>query len=145
MSPGTFEEQIHRLLELKSQKNFREALAVGEDALRIQPGHPVAVALVAGLRGRTGNPQAGLELISPFLSDRPLPVPMALAYGRICLSLQRGQDAIPVLEQTLADLPAQQEQGRYGIHFCLGDLYDAVGQYDTAFANYKKANRKKSV
>jgi len=145
MTPGTFEEHIHRLLELKSKKKFREALAVGEEALRVQPDHHVAVALVAGLRGRTGNPEAGLELISPFLSNRPLSVPMALAYGRVCLSLQRSQDAIPVLEQTLAALPVQQLQGRYGIYFCLGDLYDSIGQYDAAFACYEKANCKKPV
>jgi tetratricopeptide (TPR) repeat protein len=145
MSVGIFEEKIQLAVSLRSERRFSEALAAGEQALQMRPYHHAAIALVAGLRGRMRNFDGALELLTPCLSDRPVPVNIAMTYGRLCVSLNREQEAIEILEQTLAAIPSNQMLGRYGIHFCLGDLYNAIGEYDAAFYNYEKANQKKPV
>lgn len=115
------------------------AMAGFETALEIAPGYPSAVAGLAEVLTISWRAAEALDLLLPLMDRGDAPACLHMAYTRTLLALGRRDEAL----LHLADLvkrpfPAEQLAPA---HHLLGELLEARGEYDRAFAQHRHANR----
>ena len=123
---------------LESTGDLEIASAGYEAALELDPSYGPAAAGLAGLLGRTGKPAAAMRLLAPHLRGGDGPADVRIAQARLLARTGRREQALAqlggVLKASLS--PAQ----AIAAHALVGDLLDAMGHYDRAFAHYRRAN-----
>ena len=122
-----------------------EALVYCERALKADPHNVDAIALAATIAGRKGDTDKAGQLLSPLIETGVTHVNVALAFSDISKSLGRQDEAIAMMERILTTHSAISANGRRHLHFQLGKLYDAKGEYDRAFAQYQQGNTLKPL
>ncbi|MBT8143637.1 MAG: sulfotransferase [Gammaproteobacteria bacterium] len=105
-----------------------------EEALRLDPGSPVALAGRGLLHELWGDIETGLELL-PATSDNSL-----VRYARARLLRRQGQTdaALSILEELVARTDDLARDPR--LYFTLGEVLDKLGRYDDAFCAFDHAN-----
>jgi hypothetical protein len=69
---------------------------------------------------------------------------LAATFADICHRVNRCPDAVAWLEEILADgLSERNDEAR--LHFCLGKIFDGMGEFDKAFAHFELGNTLKRV
>ncbi|MGB5259883.1 MAG: tetratricopeptide repeat protein, partial [Gammaproteobacteria bacterium] len=120
-----------------------EAKAAYQAAISISPDYTSAIVGIAKVYELSGDTQAAYDQIEPLIERGIKDIGLGVVFANICRHFGLCQDAIDYLEEILADL---QEGGGFidQIHFSLGKLYDAQGEYDKAFMHFAEGNRPKS-
>jgi len=120
-----------------------EALACFQQAAQIDPGYIQAPLGEIKALDRLGDFERASARLQPLLNADKVSAGAALAYGSLCRHVGRCADAIAMLERVLV-----LEQGRetldnnqyLSLHFELGRLLDAAGDYERAFNHYRQGN-----
>lgn len=115
------------------------AMAGFESALELDPGFPPAAAGLARIMTRKGRIPEAMQLLAPLADRGDAPACLHLAQAQALRDSGRDDEALRLLAELVkrpgdaADLaPA---------HFMLGDLLDARGEFDDAFAQYQRARQ----
>ena len=118
-----------RLLEAEPALAAEQALEI----LRVAPGHPPALLLLATARRRSGQTAAALEVLGPLVRSQPN---WAAAHFELALTLAavgRGDEAVTALRRTVALKPGHPEAWRH-----LADHLLAMGQAEEGDAAYAR-------
>lgn len=141
-----FIEAIHNLgLALGHEARFDDAQAVLAQGLALQPNHSKLLASRAEIFERQGEPHRAYETLKPLVDgSMPPTVEAALTFAKICKHVKACPQAITMHRQLLegANGPLIDAERMY-LHFSLGRLLDAAGEYDEAFRHSSTANRMK--
>ena len=124
---GTLEAAVAHALRLLEQD---PALAAEQarEILRVVPGHPPAVLLLAAAQRKSGQPAAALELLEPLARQQGQWAPAQFEYALALAAVGKGDAAIAALRHALRLNPSHPEAWRI-----LADHLMAVG--DTAGAD----------
>jgi tetratricopeptide (TPR) repeat protein len=119
---------------------LESALASYQRVLAISPGEIEAVAGVASIYYAQGRHRAAFDQMHPLIeqfSDNPS---LVLTYGYVAPKFGESERAAALLQRQLTrtDLDGQ-ARGRLAI--ALGKLYERLGDYDAAFAEFERGNR----
>jgi len=116
-----------------------EARTVYTNALRIDPDNVEAIVAEAELSEQEGDFTSAYERLAPIAKSGIAHPGLAVTYAKLCHKNGYTRDAIDYLElwlQNRGDTTSSTES----IHFALGKLLDAVGDYDKAFKHYHQGN-----
>jgi tetratricopeptide (TPR) repeat protein len=115
------------------------AMAGFETALEIEPGYAPAAAGLAEILTISWRAAEALELVVPLMDRGDAPVCLHMAFTRALLALGRRDEAL----LHLADLVKRPlpPEALAPAHHLLGDLLEARGEHDRAFAQHRHANR----
>ena len=127
----------------QSEENHRQAEKYLRQTLEIAPDHPVALAGLATLLERARDYKSGLALLEPAMQLTPS-AEIVVAYASLCRRLNRPHDAESKLKAILARQGLALDS-QVQTHFSLGHIYDAMGDYDKAFDQFKEGNDLKPV
>ncbi len=141
----SFAEAFHGLgLIEKSWGNYDEAFKHFRHAQRLRPDYIDAIAGEAGLLEATGQRQAAYNLLVSLVNKGVVNTNLAVAYANVARHLGETERALMALRRALK-APNLAHADRVYLHFELGQLLDAMGQYDTAFEQFREGNRLKPV
>ena len=124
---------------LEATGDLDGALAGYESALEIEPGYPRAAAGLAGILTISWRAGEAIKLLEPLIDRGDAPACLHIAYARALKTLGRHDAALLHLAD-LVKRPLEPEEF-VPAHHLLGDLLDARGEYDRAFAQHRRANR----
>ena len=115
------------------------AVAGYESALELQPGHPKAAAGLARMMSRAGRVPQALAFLAPLVDRGDAPACLHVAYADVLRAADRPGEAL----LHLADLVKRPLHAAElaPAHRLLGELLDARGEHDRAFAQHRRANR----
>jgi protein O-GlcNAc transferase len=142
LEQGAFGAHLNLGLALEAQRQFREAAASLDDALRSRPGHPVALAALARCRYQAGKAHSSVRpLLQAALRCHPDDAELGLMLAESLLNDAEVEAALSVFEQlrrahpnsaslASAHLIALHYDGRCGPK----DLLSAAGQWAACFA-----------
>lgn len=150
IKPEFVDAHITLAAALISLQRPEEALKHCQRAVEIKPDDIDAIALLTDITDQTGDIERAYQHLRPLLetinndigADH---VNVALAFSSISKHLGRQQEAISLMEQMLERNPSLSVTSRRKLHFNLGKLYDATGEYDKAFAHFQQGNASKPV
>jgi tetratricopeptide (TPR) repeat protein len=118
-----------------------EALANYRRALELNPDLEPAVVGEATILEKLGEFEQAYARLAPFLEAGEPNIAMALVFASLCRPLRRCNEAIDLLERVLGGgVPRLEVSDRIPLHFALGRLLDAAGEYERAFEHYRQAN-----
>ena len=141
-----FLEAIHNLgLALGHEARFEDAQAVLAQGLALYPNHSKLLSSRAEILERQGEHQKAYETLKPLVDgSMPPTVEAALTFGKICKHVKACPQAIAMHKQLLENgaVPLIDAERMY-LHFSLGRLLDAAGEYDAAFIHSSTANKMK--
>ena len=109
------------------------AEAPARTALDKRPHHPDAVATLARIELRRGALDAAAALLAPHVPT----VPIALVAAELAVARCAPGAAVPALRAAIAESTGLD---RVRLLHALGDVFDAAGAHDDAFAAYRDAN-----
>lgn len=134
----------------KTRGEVEESMALYDELLAQSPHTPRFAAAKAILLEKTGGFDEGFELIEPYLQDRKYIPFVAMAFAKLSRHANRREEAVHYIEDTLANSSELMRKDTFDdaseitqestLHFELGKLYDALGDYDAAFRCYKNYN-----
>jgi tetratricopeptide (TPR) repeat protein len=124
---------------LEAMGELDGAMAGYEAALELQSDHAPAAAGLAGILTISGQPRQALRLLLPLVDRSEAPAVLHLAHARALRALGRQDEALLRLAN-LVKRPLSPEE-LAPAHYLLGELLDARGEYDRAFAHCRRANR----
>jgi tetratricopeptide (TPR) repeat protein len=118
---------------------LEEGLTSFRRALVLKPDYELAVTGEATILERQGEFEQAYARLAPFLEAGELSV--VLTFASLCRPLRRCHEAIALLQRLLdRDGPHLEVSDRIALHFSLGPLLDAAGEYDRAFDQYHQGN-----
>jgi len=112
-----------------------------QKALAISPGNLAAVALAADIDEKQGRIEQAHARLQPLIRAGISQSGIVVAYAAVCRDMKRPGEAIAGLESLVGRGRPMSPMDRACIHFSLGELYDAAGEFDRAFAHYHEGNR----
>lgn len=120
------------------EERYDDARKAAERSLRANPNHPLAQAMAGEVAYTQGDFDAGWKSVGAMESAGPsgwtgANLPAAIAYGRLCKRFGKLETGIEILEASLRD-ESSPRLFRKSAFFVLGELLDAAGQYDRAWA-----------
>ncbi len=120
---------------------LEDARAAFQQATALKPDSQRAVAGEANVLQRQGEFEKAYTLVQPFLQRREADTNVALVLAAMCRPLQRCREAVALMEGLLAgEGPQPDFYEGIMLHFTLGRLLDAEGDYDRAFHHYQQGN-----
>lgn len=123
---------------LRDTGRHDEAMACYRRVLELLPGDEDALAGMAGILEYKTEYAAGYALLRPLLEKGTDNGNVALAYGALARHLDRGGEAIALLERVVRqNKPVRMLRN---MHFRLGKLYDEMKEYDKAFEHCHEAH-----
>jgi tetratricopeptide (TPR) repeat protein len=120
------------------------AVAGFEEALAVEPGFGPALAGLAGMLETAQEYERGIELLLPHLRRGKASPLVHVVYARLLRRLGRQKEALVYLAPLAGNERLTKEE-RFPVHFALGDLLDDLGEYDRAFAHYRRGNALREV
>ncbi|MEE4355419.1 MAG: sulfotransferase [Desulfococcaceae bacterium] len=117
-----------------------ESLAAFRKALEIDPDCEGAVTGEARVFMGKGELKAAFQNLEKLLDAGTENVNVLIAYAGLAGRFQQAERAVRLLENYLQQKKVDTSVERR-IRFRLGELYDTLGKYDLAFANYRQANQ----
>lgn len=145
LKPKLIEAVIGLGVALTGLGNYDEAQEYAEQALRINPNNVDAIALAASIADYTGNAESAYALLAPVINASVNHVNIALTFANVSKAVGRQNEAIANMERILNSSDSLATANRLGLHFQLGKLYDAKGDYDKAFTHYQQGNALKPL
>ena len=123
------------------QGKFPEALEAFRQAQRIEPNNPRLIAGEAGVYEKQGDYEAAYARIQPLLEAGEATPDIAMVLAPLSQYIDCRSQAIELLEKLLArrDLAGNRDV-LIPLHFELGRLLDAAGDYDGAFTHFRQGN-----
>lgn len=118
---------------------YDDAIKYYRNACELQPGDEFAMGALAGILERRGEFEEAYRLLKPFVDAGSTSAGIAFPFAELAKHFGQDEDAIRVLDRTLAGDTLDQKT-RTDIHFRLGKLLDAAESYDQAFKHYQMAN-----
>lgn len=106
--------------------------------LRQEPYNVDAIAGLATVLSKMGDPEGALALAEPMIASGTDHADLAHIYAMLCRKLGRSHDAIPVLQRLLNR--SRPLHTRSQLQHALGELFEAVGLHEESFEAHKKAN-----
>ncbi len=141
IKPHSIPANINLAAALVLQGRYDAALSSYETALGLDPECRKAVLGMAHVYERQGKVQQALDLIQPYLDAGDLGADVAMIFAALCRPLKRCDEAIALLERILSrGAPPLDDGQRTTLHFRLGRLYDAKGDFDAAFRHCAQGN-----
>lgn len=121
----------------RAEASFRRALAA-------DPKHAGAVSGLASLLDRRGRYADAFRLLEPWLAGDGGDPELVITAAQVLRHLGRATEGVQLVRERLGtrSLPSSAQQR---LAFQLGDLLDAEGRHDEAFAAYREGNRLKPV
>lgn len=110
-----------------------QALTQLEEVLAVVPDYPPALLMRAGAIKLIEGPEAALRLLAPLSDTHPGWSAVHFEYAKTLSALQRGEEAIVILETVVALEPEHPEAWRI-----LADHLAAVGEQDKSESAYLK-------
>ena len=144
-NPDNVEAYLGISAALMTFDRAHEATNYCDQALRREPNNIDAIALSATIAEHMGDMKRAYDLLKPVIDSGTNHGNIALAFAGVSKSVGRQDEAIELMERLLIDDHRQSLTSRSNLHFSLGKLYDAKGEYDKAFENYRKGNELKPV
>jgi len=131
-------------LTLESEGDFEAAIESYRTAQRLNPGYLDAYAGVASVYDKLGAFKQAYQAIRKYTEPVLGNTQIAVLYGRLARKLSLDDRPVEKIERFLENkaLPAED---RLQVHFVLGELLDALGEYDRAFSHIARANTLKSA
>lgn len=114
-------------------------------ALELDPDHQGALGGLAANLDRRGRYAEGYGLLEDRLQPERADPELLITAAQLLRHLGRSDDAVRLLEETLARSPALGAANRERLHFNLGDALDDIGRYDEAYDHYRAGNRLKPI
>lgn len=108
-------------------------------AREIRPDDLWSVAGTAKVYTRQGDFDAAYEFLAPYIAERRMNVDVAVTYAQVAKRFGESEKAADILEEMLRNRTMTPDERRQ-IHFNLGDLYDKIGDFDSAFHHYSEGN-----
>lgn len=125
----------------EEQGKFAEALDIYHQAIAIQPDNPRLIVAEAGIYEKQGDYDRAYECIRPFLESGRETPEIAMMLAALSRHLNCETQAIDLMERLLT---GEDWSGRQDVlvsmHFTLGRLHDAAGNYELAFNHFQHAN-----
>lgn len=115
------------------------AMAGYETALELDPGFAPAAAGLAGILTRRDRVPEAFELLAPLADRGDAPPCLHIAQARALCATGRDDEALLLLAE-LVKHPGEPDQ-LAPAHFMLGDLLDSRGEFDRAYAQYRRARQ----
>lgn len=115
------------------------AMAGYETALELAPDFAPAAAGLADIMTRKGRVHEAFELLAPLADRGDAPPCLHVSRARALRASGRDDEALLLLAD-LAKRPGSPAE-LAPAHFMLGDLLDARGEFDRAFAQYRRARQ----
>lgn len=138
---------MHMGLVCNAEGNYAEALEWFDRALALRPGEPATIGAKAEIFCITGEYDRAMELLEREIGRGgagPARPELALTFARVCDKLGQRERGIDVVRRSLERTDMTQVT-RALLLFRLGDLHDAVGEYDAAFAAFSEGHRLRST
>lgn len=108
-------------------------------ALAVRPNSARAVSGLATVKERKGDLDSAYSLLEAGRGfGRNLPI-FAQTYALVCRRLKKPEQAIPMVEECIEHLSGGEDEA--GLLHAYGDLMDALGRHDAAFAAHTRANQ----
>ncbi len=123
---------------LQTQGDDSAAMTCFDAAIRTNPADVEAIIAKCELLEVMNRADEGRELIAPLMKRKTPSAKAALAYAKLASDQQTRYQAIEYLESVLHGYVPPREQ--VDIHFALGDMYDGIEEYDSAFRHYRIGN-----
>jgi tetratricopeptide (TPR) repeat protein len=121
------------------QGDLGAALTSIDKALAIDSAYTDAIVLKAKIHEQRGEAESALRLLQPLIEAGTANAAAGSVYANILHGRKEYRQGIQSLESILRN--AQHHNwGLRQIHFSLGKLYDAAGDYDAAFSHYRRGN-----
>lgn len=120
--------------------NLEQALEYTNQSLQHLPDSPDTLTEQANINYRMGNIEAAHKQIRSLLDKWPKIPRIVQVYSFLCHHFDECADAVALAENILADKANISTSDQINLRYVLGGLYDKMGNYDTAFHNYKQAN-----
>ena len=112
------------------------------ESLNIDPNDSSPIVLKAKIFETMGKVDEAMELLKPLINSDKAGAAEGAIYGNVCYKKESFDTGIGYLEAMLKN-GDHTIWGLRQIHFTLGKLYDAIGNYSEAFNNYKSGNELK--
>lgn len=120
--------------------DFQGALDLNDRALKAHPGDPNLLVARATMLDEKGRREEAYEIIRPIAeAGGRTGVYVAPLYARLCRRLKKPEEAVERI-RALAEDDSFSGAVKQRIWFALGDLHNAMKEYDEAFAAFDRAN-----
>jgi tetratricopeptide (TPR) repeat protein len=116
----------------KALENYRKAS-------ELSPGMADAIGGEASIYVTKGEYQTAYDRIRPLIEKGVVSVQIAIVFADLCSKLSLCDKAIEYANKTLSS-PDITYDSRIALRHIVGKLYDACGEFDKAFEEYRKAN-----
>ncbi|MBT8484498.1 MAG: tetratricopeptide repeat protein [Phycisphaerales bacterium] len=136
--PASARYRTHLATAHRLNGDLDAAEASYQHALRLEPGHPPAVAGLAQIMESRGDTDGAHRLLAGALE--PPNFLVADAFARVCRRRRVPEDAVPVLEQLLARGELTPHHAAI-VHQRLGQALESLERYDEAFDHYRQSNK----
>ncbi|HQU17311.1 MAG TPA: sulfotransferase [Gammaproteobacteria bacterium] len=120
---------------------FDHALTSYRVALELRPNEPSAIAGIAEILEIRGAISEAGALIRPLIEAGSRNTRLLAVYGALARDTHERETVALLLEERLAH-ESSDRSGQVSLHYALGKLYDALSEYDKAFAHYDLAKMK---
>lgn len=108
------------------------------EALQRDPESESASAGLASALERRREIDVGLRILRPFISSVTPHAKVAISYAALSRQSSRPEQALPVVRRAIR--PGVPKATESALRFAEGDLLDAIGDVDSAFEAYQRAN-----
>ncbi len=136
--PGSAPAMVMLAGVLEIRGKLDELIGLMRRALEIEPGSAPALGVLARALRTQGKYEVALATLEPLAAGVPT-VDRALALAPIYNALKRHGEARGLVGPLAGD-PSLAQPARAALAFNLGDALHGLGEFDAAFAAYKRAN-----
>jgi len=139
LDPDNISARIHIGHCFKQNGESDKARKAYEEALKIAPGTMAATVGIIDLCEREGAFETAYELLLPQIKNSKENVDLATTFVRLCHRFGNCDEAIEYAQKTL-DKENISDQDISRLEYALGRRFDKMGDFETAFSHYNRAN-----
>jgi tetratricopeptide (TPR) repeat protein len=140
ISPDNIDALITQGYLLSSTGYPEKAARIGMQVLVKHPENTEAIVLTAGALEISGEYRKAYQYLLPLLDKERVDANAGVIFATISKNIGMQRQAINTLERILSSDPSLPSHTRRKIHFTLGESYDSLHDYNTAFKHYSSGN-----